>query len=135
MRVNCGTVGISNLTKRHCGTKKCLDIEARQDKKGKNMAHQAQGSLLMFMKPKPMIVPPMVEGTPLIQRNTIPASFSTSTTPLEWEFEEGDANGQVASVLVENRSTNGRSQFIMKLEGLIRKIAGVRATADDLAEI
>jgi len=66
----------------------------------------------------------MVEGTPLIQSNTIPASFLTSTTPLEWEFEEEDANGQAASVLVENISTNGRSQFIMKLKGLIRKIPG-----------
>lgn len=121
MRVNCGTVGISNLEKRHRGTKKCLEIKARRDKKGKNMA---QASLLMFMKPKPMMVLPMVEGTPLIQSNTIPASFSTSTTPLKWGFEEGDANGQVTSVLVENGSTNGRSQFIMKLEGLIRKIPG-----------
>jgi hypothetical protein len=121
MRVNCGTVGISNLTKRHRGTKKCLDIKARRDKKGKNMA---QGTLLTFMKPKPMMVPPMVEGTPLIKSNMIPASFLTSTTPSECEFEEGDANGQVSSGLVEDRFTNGRSQFIMKLERLIRNIPG-----------
>jgi len=119
MRVNCGTVGISNLTKRHCGTKKCLELKARQDKKGKSMA---QGSLLTFMKPKPTMVPPMVKGTSLIQSNTIPASFSNSTTLPEWEFEERDDNGGVASVLVENKPTNGRSQFITKLEGLIRRL-------------
>ena len=53
MRVNCGTVGISNLTKRHRGTKKCLELKARRDKKGKGMV---QGSLLTFMKPKPTSV-------------------------------------------------------------------------------
>lgn len=48
MQVNCGTVGISNLMKRHRGTKKCLELKARRDKKGKGMV---QGSLLTFMKP------------------------------------------------------------------------------------
>ena len=33
VRVNCGTVGISNLMKRHRGKKKCLELKARRDKK------------------------------------------------------------------------------------------------------
>jgi len=75
MHVNCGTVGISNLTKRHRGTKKCLELKVRRDKKGKGMV---QGSLLTFMKPKPTFVPPKVAGTSLIQSNAISASFSTA---------------------------------------------------------
>ena len=98
MRVNCGTVGISNLTKRHRGTKKCLDLKARRDKKGKGML---QGSLLMFMKPKPTLVPPMVAGTFLIQSNAIPTILLTENGPT---------------------SINGGSQFVNKLEALVKQI-------------
>jgi hypothetical protein len=98
MRVNCGTVGISNLTKRHRGTKKCLELKARRDKKGKGMV---QGSLLTFMKPKPTLVPPMVAGTSLIQSNTTPTSLSTANSPLQWEFEDRDNHGR--GHLLENR--------------------------------
>ncbi|KAF8152206.1 hypothetical protein B0H34DRAFT_784500 [Crassisporium funariophilum] len=106
MRVNCGMVGISNLTKRHCGTKKCLELKARRDKKWKGMA---QGSLLVFIKPKPMMVPPMVEGTSLIQSNAI-STRSSNSTPLTY------------LTLVESKPINGRSQFVTKLEGLIRRL-------------
>ena len=48
MWVDCGMVGIFNLMKRHCRTKKCLELKARQDKKGKGMV---QGSLLTLIMP------------------------------------------------------------------------------------
>jgi hypothetical protein len=113
MRVNCGTVGISNLTKRHRGTKKCLELKARRDKKGKGMV---QGSLLMFMKPKPTLVPPTVAGASLIQSNTISASFSTADIPPKWGCEER------VEVSLENEPINGRSQFIKRLEVLVKQI-------------
>jgi hypothetical protein len=103
MQVNCGTVGISNLMKRHCRTKKCLELKARWDKKGKGMV---QGSLLTFMKPKPTLVPLTVAGTSLIQSNMISAIFSTADIPYKQEFEER------VEVSLENGPINGRSQFI-----------------------
>jgi hypothetical protein len=85
MRVNCGTVGISNLTKRHRGKKKCLELKARRDKKGNSMV---QGTLLTFMKPKPTMVPPTVAGTSLIHSNMKVPTGNTGI-PFQWEFEDG----------------------------------------------
>jgi hypothetical protein len=118
MRVNCGTVGISNLMKRHRGTKKCLELKARRDKKGKDMV---QGSLLAFMKPKPTLVRPMVAGASSIQSNTIPA---TANTPSQWDFEDMDDYGQAHLMSLESGfgPINGGSQFIKKLEALVKQI-------------
>jgi hypothetical protein len=120
MRVNCGTVGISNLTKRHRGKKKCLELKSRRDKKEKGMV---QGTLLTFMKPKPTLVPPTVAGTSLIHSNKIPTSFLTgdSDTPLEWDFEDRDDYGQ-AHLVLEEGPINGGSQFVKKLEVLVKQI-------------
>jgi len=46
-RVNCGTVGISIITKQHRGTKKCLKTKEKHDKKEKG---EVQKSLLAFMR-------------------------------------------------------------------------------------
>jgi hypothetical protein len=59
-RVNCGTVGISIITKRHRGTKKCLKTRDKRDKKEKG---KVQKSLLAFMRPKPTLVPSTVAST------------------------------------------------------------------------
>ena len=90
-----------------------LELKARWDKKGKSMV---QGSLIMFIKPKPTLDPLMVAGTSLIQSNTISASFSTADIPSKWEFEERVA------MSFENGHINGRSQCIKRLEALVKGI-------------
>lgn len=75
-----------------------------------------QGSLLTFMKPKPTLVPPTVGGASLIQSNMISASFLTADIPPEWGCEER------AEVSLENGPINGRSQFIKRLETLVKQI-------------
>jgi hypothetical protein len=52
-RVNCGTIGLANLEKRHRGKKICKAAQEKWDKakKGNN------GTILSFLKPKAAIVP------------------------------------------------------------------------------
>jgi hypothetical protein len=62
----------------------------------------------------------MVAGTSLIQSNTTPTSLSTANSPLQWEFEDRDNHGR--GHLLENRPINGGSQFVNKLEALVKQI-------------
>ena len=52
--INCGTGGIQNLNKRHRGGKSCREAKIRKDRDGKK---KKDGSLLSFLKPKPIPVP------------------------------------------------------------------------------
>ncbi|KAF8161428.1 hypothetical protein B0H34DRAFT_673371 [Crassisporium funariophilum] len=52
--VNCGTIGLANLKKRHCGTKACQSAQAKQDKKAKSRKDR---TILSFLKPKVTTVP------------------------------------------------------------------------------
>jgi hypothetical protein len=123
MRVNCGTVGISNLTKRHRGTKKCLELKMRRDKKGKG---SIQRSLLTFMKPKPTLVPPMVTGNSLIQSSIIRSDSILPASLREDKDDELDDYSQLEAhsslVSLESGPINGGSQFIKKLEALVKQI-------------
>ena len=50
----------------------------------------------------------------------IPASFSPVDIPSQWEFEDGN-DGQADSLL-KNGPINGGSQFVKRLEALVRQI-------------
>jgi len=111
--VNCGTVGLSNLTKRHRGTKKCLELKLKREKKGKE---KVQRSLLTFMKPKPTLVPPLVEGPSFVQNTTI------SMDPQFFvEFEPADRD-TVDLVTHMQDPVKQSSQFIKKLEAMVKRI-------------
>ena len=116
-RVNLGTVGLSNLTKRHRGTKKCLELKAKREKKGKE---KVQGSLLTFMKPKPTLVPSTVESIPLVPNTRIPMSDPTDLQSL-LEFEPAD-NKTSDFATTQKPPVNKRSRFIEKLESMVKRI-------------
>jgi len=55
-RINCGSVGLANLEKRHRGKKVC---KAAQEKRDKAKTQNGR-SILSFLKPKAAVVPPIV---------------------------------------------------------------------------
>ena len=57
--VNCGTIRLANLEKRHRGRKTC---KAAQEKKNKKAKKKKDGMIFSFLKPKATIVPPMVNN-------------------------------------------------------------------------
>jgi len=60
IRINCGTVGLANLEKRHRGKKVCKAAPDKRDKKVKKKQNGDIGTILSFLKPKAAIVPSMV---------------------------------------------------------------------------
>ena len=58
-RVNCGTVGLANLEKRHRGTKICKEMQQKRDKEAKK---KKDGNILGFLKPKATSVPSTVNS-------------------------------------------------------------------------
>jgi len=56
-RINCGTIGIANLEKRHCGKKICKAMQQKRDKEAKK---KKDGNILSFLKPKATSVPSTV---------------------------------------------------------------------------
>ena len=60
----CGTAGVENILKNHRGTKICKETRAKRDRDGKKMK---DGSLLSFMRPRPIAVPSTVDAQPVQQ--------------------------------------------------------------------
>ena len=58
-RVNCGTVGLANLEKRHRGTKICKEMQQKRDKEAKK---KKNGNIINFLKPKAASVPSIVNS-------------------------------------------------------------------------
>ena len=83
-RVNCGTIGLANLEKRHRGTKACKSVQAKRDKKSKL---RKDGTILSFLKPKATTVPSTVSSQApvhsykLAVRDASPAISATPQTP------------------------------------------------------
>ena len=76
------------------------------------------GSLSVFMKPRPTLVPPTVASSSFIQNNTI-TSFSTAAGPTpKFEFEQRK-HGDLVSL---DKAAVGRGQFIERLEKLVKQI-------------
>jgi hypothetical protein len=117
-RVNCGTVGISIITKQHCGMKKCLKTKEKHDKKKKE---KVQKSLLALMRPKPTLVPSTVAsmasqvhgiGNPAIHDNG--GRLDLDPKPV-WP-----AGGVALSM--ERVSNKNGSKFIMKLQAMVENL-------------
>ena len=78
-KIQCGTGGVGNLNKRHRGKKPCIEAQRKRDKDAKK---KKDGSILAFMKPKPMAVPTTVTPAPLIHAVSGPSHSSTTDTIL-----------------------------------------------------
>ena len=58
-RVNCGTIGLANLEKRHRGKKICKAAQQKRDTEAKK---KKDGNILSFLKPKATSVPSTVNS-------------------------------------------------------------------------
>ena len=83
-RVNCGTIGLANLEKRHRGKKIC---KAAQQKRDKEVKKKKDGNILSFLKPKAASVPSTVNSPAPVHsykltthsaNNTVPAASTTA---------------------------------------------------------
>ena len=63
------------MNKRHRGKKPCLEAQRKRDK---DMKKKKDGSILAFMKPKPMAVPTTVPPAPLIHAVSGPSHSSAT---------------------------------------------------------
>ena len=77
-RVNCGTIGLANLEKRHRGRKTC---KAAQDKRNKEAKKKKDGTILSFLKPKAAIVPPTVNNTAPVHSYKLAPQPATDMSP------------------------------------------------------
>ena len=64
-RIHCGSVGIANLEKNHCGKKTC--IKARQKHEKEQQAAKRPNLLTFFNKPKASLVPSTIPHSAPIQ--------------------------------------------------------------------
>jgi len=116
--VNCGTVGISIITKRHRGTKKCLSTKEKRDRKAKG---KVQKSLLAFMCPKPTPVPSTVTSASSqvhgIEILTIGKGGDSLELDPKPEYPARDA--VLSTVRV---STRNGSEFVARLQAMVENI-------------
>src|SRR5271168_4430125 len=79
-RINCGTIGLANLEKRHQGTKVCKAAQEKQDK----VKTRKDRTILMFLKPKAAPVSSTVGSRAVVHSYKLAvtdASPTLSTTP------------------------------------------------------
>ena len=87
-RVNCGTIGLANLEKRHRGTKIC---KAAQHKRDKEVKKKKDGNILSFLKPKAASVsstvnsPAPVHSYKLATHSATDAALVASATSVQAE--------------------------------------------------
>ena len=76
--VNCGTIGLANLEKCHCGKKVCIATQEKQDNKVKKRKDR---SILNFLKPKATIVPSTVNSPAPVHSYKLPLQSKLESEP------------------------------------------------------
>ncbi|KAF8159901.1 hypothetical protein B0H34DRAFT_843620 [Crassisporium funariophilum] len=150
-RVNCGTIGLANLEKRHRGTKACREARSKRDKGARK---KQDGSIVSFLKRKVGAVPSTVASTTPVSTNHESAQtpgedtspiISTSSPQRELTFraaqpEPGVSNDFVSKLrtLVKNlpQSIPEASQFdkLSVFGSNLRDFDDASLSADDLWE-
>jgi len=110
MRIHCGTVGLSNLTIRHMGSKVCCETKAKCDKE-KNTKNST--ILNFFNRPKPTPIP-----SRLTAATTIYSYPSTSNASLD----SGSINFENTVVLWSKPAGQPISDLLAKLHSLIKRL-------------
>ena len=114
--VNCGTIRLANLEKRHCGKKVC---KATQEKRDKEAKKRKEGSILNFLKPKATIVPLTVKSMAPVHSYKLPpqsehhASSITSTTNVQ---------DKTISLVSQPASRPISNSFIKTLQELVKDL-------------
>jgi hypothetical protein len=75
-RINCGTVGIANLERRHRGTKICREKQERCDKEKKNKTNGLKLLAFFGKQPKATRIPPNVWPSAPVRGHNLPPSAS-----------------------------------------------------------
>ena len=76
--VNCGTIRLANLEKRHQSRKTC---KAAQEKRNKEAKKKKDGTILSFLKPKAAIVLPTVNNPAPVHSYKLAPQPATDTSP------------------------------------------------------
>ena len=98
-RLNCGTIGLANLEKCHCGKKVCKATQEKQDKEAKK---RKDGNILSFLKPKVTIVPSTVNS---------PAPIHSYKLPLQ---SEPDASPTASTTTVQGKKISSVFQPVLR---------------------
>ena len=76
-RVNCGTIGLANLEKRHRGKKICEAAQQKRDKEAKTK----DGNILSFLKPKATSVRSTVNSAALVHSYKLATHLAIDAIP------------------------------------------------------
>ena len=126
-RVNCGTIGLANLEKRHRGKKICKAAQEKRDKSKKSKDR----TILSFLKPKAAIIPSTagsqvpVHNYKLVPQSVIDTIPTTSTTPVPPQLEGKSVPSKVLPV-----SGPIFSNFIKTLRNLVKNLPERHKTVD-----
>ncbi|KAF8800419.1 hypothetical protein BYT27DRAFT_7117723, partial [Phlegmacium glaucopus] len=115
-RINCGTIGLANLEKRHRGTKACNEARAKRDKGAKM---KKNGSILSFLKHKVATVPLTVGSSAPIHSHKlgqIPPAEASPIIPINPTL------GGVASRISQPVSEPTADNLISKLWRLVKSL-------------
>ena len=116
-RVNCGTIGLANLEKRHRGKKVCRAAQEKRDKAKKNKDR----TILSFLKPKPTIVPSTVSSKGPVHSHKLAPESTTDASPDSQIFTTSP-QGKAVSSKVLPVSGPIFNDFIKSLQNLVKSL-------------
>ena len=93
-RVNCGTIGLANLEKRHRGKKICKAAREKRDKAKKTKDR----TILSFLKPKAAIIPSTVSSQEPVHSYKLALQSIIDTSPTFSATSDGHGYGYTRRV-------------------------------------
>ena len=115
-RVNCGTIGLANLEKRHRGKKIC---KAMQQKRDKDTKKKKDGSILSFLKPKAANVPSTVNSPAPVHSYKLATHSPDDAIP---SVSTSSTTGQTDTPTFEPISGPISDSFIKMLRNLVKDL-------------
>jgi hypothetical protein len=129
-RVNCGTIGLANLEKRHRGKKVC---KAAQEKRNKEAKRRKSESILTFLKAKAAIVPSTVDSSAPVHSDKLLLQSEPDTSSTSTVFTT-NVKGKTVSM---SQPISGpiSNNFIKMLRELVRDLPASVAEASELDKL
>jgi hypothetical protein len=119
-RVNCGTIGLANLEKRHRGKKVCKTAQEKRDKVKKSKDR----TILSFLKPKAAIIPSTVSSQVPVHSYKLALQSVTDTSLIGPTISTTSGPPQREAVSLKVLPVSGPtfSNFIKKLQNLVKDL-------------
>ena len=117
-RVNCGTIGLANLEKRHRGKKICKAAQQKRDKEAKKKKDR---NILSFLKPKAASVPSTVDSPAPVHGCKL-ATHSNSATDSIPAASTIATQGETVSPTFKPASGPIFNSFIKTLQDLVKDL-------------